>query len=237
MKNYIEVERIKSEIPFVNFAITTKKVDAKNIDDLKSAFSNNEFTLSNLTSNNQIHSDIVHVIEESDINVYKEGDALVTNLKNVPLLTFTADCVPVAIIDKKLKVIAVAHAGWKGTYAEIAKKTVDKMRSKYNSSVKDLVCVIGPSIGECCYEVSEDLCNKFRDKFKVENNDLYKIKNNKYYLNLQNINKYSLESINIKPENIIKLDLCTNCNCDKFHSYRAHDKTPCRIGTLLEIKE
>lgn len=237
MEKYIEIEQIKKEIPFVNFAITTKEVDAKNIEDLKSAFPNNEFTLSNLTSNNQIHSDIVHIVEESDICVRKEGDALITNLKNVPLLVFTADCVPVAIIDKKLKVIGVAHAGWRGTYAEIVKKTVSEMQKKYGSSAENLVCIIGPSISECCYEVSEDLYNKFKDKFASSNNDLYKIKDNKYYLNLQNINKYSLESVHIKPKNIIKLDICTNCNCNKFYSYRAHDKTPRRIGTLLEIIE
>lgn len=236
MKKYIEIEKIKKEIPFVNFAITTKEVDAKNIDDLKGTFLNDEFTLSNLTSNTQIHSDIVHTVEKSDINKRREGDALITNLKNVPLLVFTADCVPVVIIDKKLKVISVVHAGWKGTYSEIVKNTVDKMKKNYNSSVEDLVCVIGPCIGECCYEVSEDLYNKFKDKFSCANNDLYKIKNDKYYLNLQNINKYSLESLNIKSENIIMLDICTNCNCDKFHSYRAHDKTPYRIGTILEIK-
>lgn len=236
MKKYIEVEEIKKDIPFVNFAITTKEVDAKNIDDLKEAFSNSEFTLSNLTSNNQIHSDIVHKVKKSDINKRREGDALITNLKNVPILVFTADCVPVAIIDKKLKVIAVVHAGWKGTYAEIVKKTVYEMQKKYNSSVENLVCIIGLCIGECCYEVSEDLYNKFKDKFPNTNHDLYKIKNNKYYLNLQNINKYSLESLNIKSQNIIILDICTNCNCDKFHSYRAHDKTPYRIGTILEIK-
>lgn len=237
MEKYIEIEKIKKDIPFVNFAITTKEVDAKNIEDLKGAFLNNEFTLSNLTSNSQIHSDIVHIVEESDINERREGDALITNLKNVPLLVFTADCVPVAIIDKKLKVIAVAHAGWRGTYSEIAKKTVCEMQRKYNSSVEDLVCVIGPSIGECCYEVSEDLYDKFKNKFVSTNDDLYKIKNDKYYLNLQNINKHSLESIHIKPENIIKLDICTNCNCDKFYSYRGHNKTAHRIGTILEIKE
>lgn len=237
MEKYIEIEKIKKDIPFVNFAITTKEVDAKNIDDLKDAFKNNEFTLSNLTSNSQIHSDIVHIVEESDINERREGDALITNLKNVPLLVFTADCVPVAIIDKKLKAIGVAHAGWRGTYAEIAKKTVSEMQKKYGSSVEDLVCIIGPSIGECCYEVSKDLYDKFKDKFVSTNDDLYKIKNDKYYLNLQNINKYSLESIYIKPENIIKLDICTNCNCDKFYSYRGHNKTPHRIGTILEIIE
>ena len=237
MKNYIEIERLKQELPFINFVLTTKNVDAKNIEDLKSTFSNNEFTLKNLTSNIQIHSDIVNTVDYSNIGNKDEGDALITNLENVPLLIFTADCVPVTIIDKSKKAIGLAHAGWKGTYSEIAKKTIEKMKELYNSNPEDLICVIGASIGECCYEVSEDLYNKFSNKFKSNVDRLYSIDNDKYYLNLQNINKHSLKEIGVKEENIINLDICTNCNCDKFHSYRAHDKTPYRIGTILEIKK
>lgn len=236
MKNYIEIDRIKREVPFINLAITTKEVDAKNIDDLKATFTDNEFTLFNLTSNIQVHSDKVNIIKEDNIKSKEEGDALITNLKNVPLLLFTADCVPVAIIDKKLKVIGLAHAGWKGTYLEIANRTIESMIKEYGSNVDDLTCVIGPSIGECCYEVSLDLYEKFKNKFKDNSDNLYSIKDNKHYLNLWNINKYSLKNIGVKEENIISLDICTNCNSDKFHSYRAHDKTPYRIGTILEIR-
>ena len=235
MKNYIEIERLKKEVPFVNFAITTKNIDSKSIDDLNKTFIKNEFTLKNLTSNIQVHSDIVNAVDYLNIGNKDEGDALVTNIKNVPLLIFTADCVPVAIIDKNKKVIGLAHAGWKGTYAEIAKKTIEKMKELYKSSPEDLICIIGPSIGECCYEVSEELYNKFKDKFKSNIYTLYEIKEDKYYLNLQNINRYSLKSIGVKDENIIDVGICTNCNSDKFYSYRAHDKTPCRIGTILEI--
>lgn len=235
MQKYIEVNKIKKQAPFVKFAITTKEVDAKNKIDLCNAFNNNGFTFKNLTSNIQIHSDIVNTIDYLNIGDKNEGDALVTNLKNVPLLIFTADCVPVAIIDKKGKSIGLAHAGWKGTYSEIAKKTIDKMKELYNSKEENLICIIGPSIGECCYEVSEELYNKFKSKFNSNEEVLYSKKNESYYLNLQNINKNILKNCGVKIENIIDLNICTNCNADKFHSYRAHNQTPQRIGTLLEI--
>lgn len=235
MQKYIEIDELKKQVPFIKLAITTKEVNAKNKIDLENTFKNGEFTLKNLTSNIQIHSDIVNTVDYLNIGNKDEGDALITNLKNVPLLIFTADCVPVAIIDRKKKGIGLAHAGWKGTYSEIAKKTIDKMKELYNSKEEDLICIIGPSIGECCYEVSEDLYNKFSDKFKSDTDMLYSINNDKYYLNLQNINKYSLKEMGVKEDNIIKLDICTNCNSDKFHSYRAHNQTPNRIGTILEI--
>lgn len=240
MRDYITVERVEKEIPFVKLTITTKNVDSKNIEDLKRAFSPNDFCLNNLTSNIQIHSDIVNIVKEDSIGSKIEGDALVTNLKNVPLLVFTADCVPVAIIDKDKKAIGVAHAGWRGTYEEIGRKTIEKMQSLYGSNPEDLVCVIGPSIGECCYQVSEDLYHDFKNRFKDSADTLYskidKGIDKKYYLNLWNINKHSLESIGVKSENIINLNICTNCNSDKFHSYRAHNKTAKRIGMILEIK-
>ena len=235
MKKYIEINEIKEKVPFVNLAITTKEVDSKNINDLKDAFGD-YFTLSNLTSNIQIHSDIVNVVDESTVASKIEGDALVTNLKNVPLLIFTADCVPVAIVDKKNKVIGVAHAGWRGTYEEIARKTIEKMIELYGSNPEDILCVIGPSIGDCCYEVSEDLYNKFKDRFNSTPKNLYSIRDNKHYLNLWNINMFSLEKIGIKEDNIINLNICTNCNSDRFHSYRAHNQTPKRMGTIIEMK-
>ena len=85
------------------------------------------FNINNLTSNIQIHSDIVNKIDENNIGQKKDGDALITNITNVPLLIFTADCVPIAIIDKKHKAIGLSHAGWRGTYDLIAKKTIDEM--------------------------------------------------------------------------------------------------------------
>ena len=57
----------------------------------------------------------------------KEADGLVTSLKQVPLLIFTADCVPIVFYDKKQGVIALAHAGWRGTYGNIAGEIVEIM--------------------------------------------------------------------------------------------------------------
>lgn len=235
--SYITIDKVKELAPFVNLAITTKEVNSKDIQDLRRVFTINDFDLDNLTSNIQIHSDIVHSVNTETLGMKREGDALVTNLKNVPLLVFTADCVPVALIDVKNKVIGAAHAGWRGTYEEIAKKTVFKMKEEHGSNPEDIIAVIGPSIGECCYQVSEDLYNKFKDRFDTSSCELYSTKEDSFYLNLQNINKHSLKSCGVKDENIINTAICTSCNSDKFHSYRMHDKTDKRIGLLLEIRD
>ena len=111
MENYIKVDRIEKELDFVNLVITTTNIDAKNEDDLFKTFSKDEFNLTNLTRNSQIHSSIVNKIDEKNIGQRIDGDALITNVKEVPLLILTADCVPVVIIDPKNKAVGVAHAG------------------------------------------------------------------------------------------------------------------------------
>ena len=223
MNNYITIQPIDEKIDFVNLAITLSNVNSKSREDMEVVCKDGNFNIKNLTSNIQIHSDIVNKIDES-------------NIPNTPLLIFTADCVPIAIIDKKNKAIGLAHAGWRGTYDAIAKKTIEKMADNYNTNPKDLVCIIGPSIGPCCYEVSKDLVEKFNMNFTNSTEKFYTIEEDKYKLDLWKVNEHILRECGVKDENIINLNLCTSCNSDKFHSYRKHNKTQERIGTILQIK-
>ena len=233
---YIEVERVKKEVDFVNLAITTKSVNSKSKEDLVNTFNNNEFNLNNLSSNIQIHSDIVNIIDKDSVGLKKEGDALITNLKDTPLLVFTADCVPIAIIDKNNKAIGAVHAGWRGTYSQISKNTIELMKKEYNTNTDDLLCVIGPSIGACCYEVSKDLVEKFNTIITNKEEKFYIIREDKYYLDLWKVNELILQECGIKKENITNLNICTSCNSDKFHSYRKHNQTSERLGMILEIE-
>lgn len=230
------IEEINDKIDFINFAITLSNIDSKSRQDMELVCKEGNFNINNLTSNIQIHSDIVNKIDENNIGQKKDGDALITNITNVPLLIFTADCVPIAIIDKKHKAIGLSHAGWRGTYDLIAKKTIDEMTKNYNTNPDDLVCIIGPSIGPCCYEVSQELAEKFNTNFTNSTEKLYTIEDGKYKLDLWKVNKYIIKECGVKDENIINLKICTSCNSDKFHSYRKHNQTPKRIGTILQIK-
>lgn len=236
MEKFIRVNEIEKNLDFVNLAVTLKNVDAKSKDDMLTVCKEGNFNFKNLTSNVQIHSDIVNVVEKFDIGLKKDGDALITNLTDTPLLIFTADCVPIALIDKKNKAIGLIHAGWRGTYSKIVKNTIDKMIEQYNTNPEDIVSVIGPSIGRCCYEVSEELIEKFNTILTNKDEKFYIIKEGKYHLDLWNVNEQILKECNVKKENIINLNICTSCESDRFHSYRKHDKTNERIGMILEIK-
>ncbi|GAA0231496.1 peptidoglycan editing factor PgeF [Metaclostridioides mangenotii] len=236
MKDYININYIDEISDSFNLAVTYKSLDAKLKEDMKNVCDGCGFTFENMTSNIQIHSDIVNVVDESSICDKEEGDALVTNLKNVPLLIFTADCVPISIIDNVNKAIGLVHAGWRGTYEQISMKTIEKMQELYNSKPEDLVCIIGPSIGPCCYEVSKDLIDKFVDRFEKTTDNIYESHDESVFLNLWSVNKSILKNSGVKEENIHDMNLCTSCRSDEFYSYRKDDKTLGRIGTILEIK-
>ena len=232
-KDYLTIN--KEGLEFVDIAITTTNIDAKNLDDVNNAFKD-VFTLKNLSKNKQIHSNIVNKVDKDNIGQIIDGDAIITNEKNVPLLILTADCVPVVLVDKLNKAVGLVHAGWRGTYGKICSETLQSMKENYNTNTEDVVAIIGPSIGKCCYEVSYDLVEKFSALLPNADEKIYEIRDEKYYLDLWEINTQILKEFGVLKSNIINMNICTSCNCDRFFSYRKHDKTTKRIGTFIEIK-
>ena len=218
----------------IKIAFTNRKVDAKNSEDMKRFSDEYGFNYSNIVFNTQVHGADVRIVEsEADITDNgKEADGLITNLKEIPLLIFTADCVPVVFYDKKQGVVALAHAGWRGTYGNIAGEMISIMRNKYGCKVEDVKTIIGPSVSVDNYEVSYDLIEKFA---ALEVQDYYKENDGKYYLDLWQLNKELLKKCGILEDNIKIIDFCTVRDNDKFFSYRLDDATPKRIGTIIQL--
>ena len=158
----------------------------------------------NLILLNQIHSSKFYFINKNYKFKKKKlnGDALITNVKKIALGVIVADCVPVFIYDKNLKIISAIHAGWKGVYKEIIKKVV-KFLIKKGSNTKNLVAVIGPSISEKSYEVQKDFKGKFLKKDK-QSKFFFKIRKNKTYFGLNKYVYYHLKKLGIKNLEIIK---------------------------------
>ncbi|WP_314085718.1 peptidoglycan editing factor PgeF [uncultured Gemella sp.] len=218
----------------VKIAFTNRNVDAKSSEDMKRFSDKYGFNYSNIVFNTQVHGADVRIVEsEADITDNgKEADGLITNLKEIPLLIFTADCVPVVFYDKKQGVVALAHAGWRGTYGNIAGEMISIMRNKYGCKVEDVKTIIGPSVSVDNYEVSYDLIEKFA---ALEVQDYYKENDGKYYLDLWQLNKELLKKCGILEDNIKIIDFCTVRDNDKFFSYRLDDATPKRIGTIIQL--
>ena len=188
---------------------------------------------------NQTHSNNIHIITEDNARGWKSlddaieaCDALITNLPHVILTILTADCVPILLYDKKNHVVAAIHAGWKGTKAQITRKTISKMKEVFNSDAKDIVVAIAPSIGSCCYEVGEDVAQHFFDTPQG-----FRQVKEKYMLDLPKINKIQLLQSGLKEEHIEMSNICTACEVERFFSYRKEQGCSGRFMSMIGLKD
>ena len=172
----------------------------------------------------QIHSNKFYFIKKNfKFNNKKlNGDALITNVKNIALGVLTADCVPILIYDKYLKIISIIHAGWKGAYIGIVKKVI-KFLINNGSNSRDLIAVIGPSISQKNYEIQKDFKDKFLKKDK-KNKIFFKFIKNKTYFSLNKYIYSQLKKLGVNNLEIINKDTFDPKN--NFFSARRsiHDK-------------
>ena len=169
----------------------------------------------NLILLDQVHSNKVHKILEIPKKKL-EGDSLITNKSGITLGILTADCAPVLIYDPINNLIGAMHAGWKGSYKKIISNTLRKFKSS-GSNFKDLIVVIGPSIGKENYEVRNDFLDKFINQ-KRSNKKFFKVKRNKIYFSLIDYIKEQLVKFGVKNIEIIKKD--TYLSSNNFFSAR-----------------
>lgn len=184
-----------------------------------------------IVKTNQTHSDFVKIIEQRNIDgpnflLFKETDGLISSTKNIILSTTNADCILVILFDPVKKVIANIHSGWKGTLQRISVKAVQKMQEEYDCDFEDIICCMCPSIRKCHFEVDRDVYEMFYNEFQdLENIDeIIEQKNNKWYIDTISINREILNKLGLKQENIIDSGICSVCNKDIVHSFRAEGK-------------
>ncbi len=167
-------------------------------------------------------------------NAFKETDGFITNVPEICLWVTSADCTPVFFYDPEKQVVAMAHAGWKGTLAEIAAKTALKMHTDFACNLAEIRVGIGTSIGACCYEVSKELAEKFSTAFGEK---VVSVKENtSYYLDLWEANWIQLEKIGILSQHIEVSNICTACNTDLYYSFRKENGNTGRFCAGIYLK-
>lgn len=174
------------------------------------------------------------IVKERD---YTDVDGLVTNEKGVTLVTFFADCIPLYFADPVQKAIGLSHAGWRGTVENMAGKSIAKLREEYGSKPEDIVACIGPGICADCYEVGEEVAEKFKKRFsEVEAERLLQPKaGGKYLLNLWEANKILLIKSGVQEKNIHVTDICTYCNSDFLFSHRKMGEDRGNLAAFLAL--
>jgi polyphenol oxidase len=207
----------------------------------------------------QVHSDIIRFID-SPLKSPPVGDGLITSTPGLLLAIQTADCLPIILVDPMRRAVGVFHAGWRGTLKRIVEKGVGEMQRLFNARPHDLRAVIGPGIRACCYEVGEEVREKFESQFAYAGKLFREVKESdpvrekypllfltarapghgelpkKIFLDLVEANRQQLLAVGVKSKNIEASDLCTNCRTDLLFSYRAEKGKTGRMMGVVGIR-
>jgi YfiH family protein len=218
-----------------------------------------ESQLRPLVTLRQVHSDLIHFVDPS-AETQLVGDGLITATPGLLLGIQTADCLPVILVDPKRSAVGVFHAGWRGTVKRIVEKGAGEMRRRFGSRPSDLKAAIGPGIHSCCYEVGEEVREKFESQFayavklfrEVEESDPVREKYpmlfltarapghsvlpKKIFLDLVEANRQQLLAVGVPAKNIEASLLCTNCRTDLLFSYRAEKGKTGRMMGVVGIR-
>lgn len=171
----------------------------------------------------------------SSINPFiTQGDFLITHMPKVGLGIMAGDCLPIVFFDTVNAVIAIVHAGWRGSLAGIAQKVAFEMQQKYGTQFEHVRVFFGPSAKVCCYEIDEafmanlDMCS-YTHQVVQHHGD-------KLYFDLPLFNRLQLEDIGIRKE-AFRLDYnsCTIEN-NTFFSYRRQGEKSGRQMTVVCVK-
>ncbi len=203
------------------------------------------FDFDTLVSSSQDHNTFVRNVTKADcgIGITREHDiasvdALVTNEPGVTLVTHYADCTPLFFADPEKKVIALAHAGWRGTIGKIGEAVADRMESDYGCDRTDIIAVIGPAIGPCCYEVDTPVFEEFASLTELKPAYFTKsLGRGKYLIDLKETNRRMLMDAGLLSINITISDVCTKCNSGLLYSHRASGGKRGGLVAMMCIKE
>ncbi|XP_008293624.1 laccase domain-containing protein 1 [Stegastes partitus] len=185
------------------------------------------------------HASDVWVLGKPEPESY---DAMVTNQTGLVLAAPGADCMPILFADPVLKVIGVAHAGWKGTLMGVAMATVDAMVTGFGCRVSDVVVAVGPSVGACCFTLERHQALDFTG---IHPDCVPDPESERPHVDIRLANRVLLQNGGVLPENIHDdraadrpcVTPCTSCRPDGFFS---HVRDGLNFGTqvgFLWIKE
>lgn len=175
----------------------------------------------------QTHGTEIREIDETFFQLNSEQkevflngvDALITNISSICIGITTADCVPILFFDPVKRVIAAAHAGWRGTCGKIAEKTILTFIEKFDCNPSDILVTIGPSISAKVYEVGKELVNSFENAgFDIS--EIFSTNNKSIYLDLWKANEQLLLKNGILQQNIEIAGICTYTEHETFFSAR-----------------
>ncbi len=169
---------------------------------------------------NQVHGRVVRIVTRANASETPPADGMIAAEPGVVLSIFTADCVPILMHDRRRAIVGVLHAGWRGIIAGIVGEGVAAMRS-LGASASDIRAALGPSIGQCCFEVDATLAERFAREMPGAAARTRDGRPGKAYLDLRGIVHDQLEREGVRAGNVTNVGPCTRCAAEQYFSRRA----------------
>lgn len=196
-----------------------------------------------LVKNHQVHSCTVRSAARSDILSDPsepgtfEADGLVTGDPGVCLAVFSGDCIPILLYDPVNRVIAAAHAGWRGTAGGIAGHAVQAMASRYGCRPEHILAAVGPGISSCCFETHDDVPDALQAGLGAEARPFIRPLpgGKKFTVDLKGANARWLELAGVTREHIAVCSACTACSLDIFWSHRVQGNARGSMAAVIQL--
>ena len=159
----------------------------------------------------------------------RDTDGIVTSAPGLGLICFTADCVPLLLVEPQKRIVAAVHAGWRGTVQSIAAAAVQKMVA-LGADPKEILAAIGPSIGPCHFEVGPEVQKEFSDRFGAALPYRPSAREGHSMVDLWQANRLVLLEAGLQENHVFTANVCTFCNNSDYYSHRY---TNGRRGSLI----
>ncbi|MFB0526853.1 MAG: peptidoglycan editing factor PgeF [bacterium] len=200
---------------------------------------------SRITTGEQVHKNSIAIVREEDRGrKFPATDGLITDLPNVPLAIFVADCPPLFLFHPQRKIVGLLHAGWRSTVANISSQAVEIMSQVFGVKAKDLLVVIGPHICKKCYRVSwSPVAKAFTECFEswgrealasIISESPQDFQEKFWSIDLARANSYQLQRAGVLPENIEIISICTYEH-KNFLSYRRDKASAGRMMAIIQL--
>lgn len=194
--------------------------------------------LSHMVCAAQVHGSEAALVSAEDAgrgaSVFSDAipgaDALVADEAGLLLALFFADCLPILLADRENRVVAVAHAGWRGLVGGVIENTLQTMTGRFGSRPESVVAAIGPGIGPCCFEVGGEVAERFPAAVMESGAE------DKAHVNLAEAARLRLVQVGVSPASIESAGICTACHTERFFSHRAEHGRTGRMGAFIAIR-
>lgn len=190
---------------------------------------------------NQVHGNEVKVVDFSNLHTALtdtpfKADGIVTREKNLPLICFTADCVPVLLCDAEAGVTAAVHCGWRSSAADILGNAIEKMRD-LGAKPESIYAALGPALGRCCFESDRDVPDAIEVYLSGDTDGLFDYRDDgKIMVDLRLANVRRLLQLGLEEKHIDVSEECTFCSHEKYFSHRYTKGLRGSLGAMIALR-